>query len=103
MHKLLKNALTFAGNAVLHPLAQGLRRDPDLWVFGAGNGRFEGNSKYLYLWLNLIGHSPKPVWITGNAHLARRLRGHQLAGLPGADPKPMLERLQKNGEAVLQQ
>ena len=27
----------------------------------------------------------------------------QLAGLPGADPKPMLERLQKNGEEVLKQ
>jgi CDP-glycerol glycerophosphotransferase (TagB/SpsB family) len=79
VRNLLKNALTFGGNAVVHPLARALRRDPNLWVFGAGNGRFEGNSKYLFLWLNLIGHLPKPVWITENADLARRLgeRGMQ--------------------------
>lgn len=43
-------------------------------MFGAHNGRFDGNAKYLYLWLNLTGHLPAPVWITENASLARRLR-----------------------------
>jgi CDP-glycerol glycerophosphotransferase (TagB/SpsB family) len=81
LRHLFKNALTFGGNAVVHPLARGLRRDPNLWVFGAGNGRFEGNSKYLYLWLNLMGHSPKPVWITDEAGLARRLRERGMQAL----------------------
>jgi CDP-glycerol glycerophosphotransferase (TagB/SpsB family) len=74
LRNLVRDALTFAGNALVHPLARGLRRDPRLWVFGAPNGRFEGNTKYLYLWLNLAGHSPKPVWISEDEELAQRLR-----------------------------
>lgn len=58
----------------MYPRAASFRRDPRLWVFGAPDGRFEGNSKYLYLWLHLTGHSPAPVWITQDKGLARRLR-----------------------------
>ena len=74
LRKLAHYALTFAGNAVVYPLAGSQRRDPQLWVFGAPEGRFEGNSKYLYLWLHLTGHSPAPVWITQDARLVRQLR-----------------------------
>ena len=75
LRKIAHQALTFAGNAIVYPLAGASRRDPRLWVFGAPEGRFEGKSKYLYLWLNLTGHSPPPVWITQDADLARQLRG----------------------------
>jgi CDP-glycerol glycerophosphotransferase (TagB/SpsB family) len=71
---LFKSVSTLVSNAIIYPLAKALPRDPDLWLFGAPAGRFEGNSKYLYLWLNQNGQRPRPVWLTSDAALARRLR-----------------------------
>ena len=73
MQKLIWNALVFAGNVLLHPFSKLLPRDPRLWAFGAPGGRFDGNSKYLFLWMSLH-HSPiSAVWITPNRALAKQL------------------------------
>lgn len=71
---LVRYALTLLGILLVYPLSKLIPRDRLLWVFGAPNGRFEGNAKYLFLWLNQEGHRPAPVWVTSNASLAARLR-----------------------------
>ncbi|HET8749244.1 MAG TPA: CDP-glycerol glycerophosphotransferase family protein [Sphingomicrobium sp.] len=76
------NLLTFCGNAFVHPLARILPRTPTLWAFGAPNGSFEGNSKYLYLWLSRRPSPVTPVWVTPNAALAARLRRQGLRAIP---------------------
>jgi CDP-glycerol glycerophosphotransferase (TagB/SpsB family) len=76
--RVIANFLTFCGNAFVHPLARILPRTPSLWAFGAPNGSFEGNSKYLYLWLSRRSSPISAVWITPDAALAARLRDRGL-------------------------
>jgi CDP-glycerol glycerophosphotransferase (TagB/SpsB family) len=72
-------ARVLAGNLVLHPLSNLFSRDPRLWAFGAPDGRFEGNSKYVFLWMASSSWPAKAIWITRNPQLARRLKQHGLA------------------------
>lgn len=70
----MSNALTFAGNLVLRPMSTVMPRNAQLWAFGAPGGRFEGNTKYLFLWMSLNPSPASPVWITTSRALARDLR-----------------------------
>lgn len=82
--------LTLAGNLLVRPVSKLSPRDPLRWAFGAPEGRFEGNAKYLFLWLSLHPSRAKPVWITENRALARRLREHGLSALHKWSPEGML-------------
>ena len=74
MQNLIWNALVFAGNVLVHPFSKLLPRDQKLWAFGAPGGRFDGNSKYLFLWMSLHQSPVTAVWITPNKALAKQLR-----------------------------
>lgn len=87
MNRRLRQALALAGNLFVRPLSPLLPRDPLLWAFGAPGGRFEGNAKYLFLWLSLHPTQASPVWITENRALARRLRDRGLPALHRWSPK----------------
>lgn len=75
---LARRAATLLGNLFVHPMAQLSSRDEKLWLFGAPSGRFEGNSKYLFLWLALNGLGSRSAWITPNKELAAQLRRRNL-------------------------
>lgn len=49
-----------------------------LWLF---HGRFEGNTKYLFLWLSLHRPDIGAVWLTTSRPTVRRLRDHGLAAV----------------------
>lgn len=72
--KLLDYAGTFLGNAFIYPISRLVPRDAGQLVFGAPSGRFEGNAKYLFLWMSTKGRSGRPTWITDNAELVATLR-----------------------------
>lgn len=86
----LRHLLTLLANLLVFPLSKFLPRDRLLWVFGAPHGRFEGNAKYLFLWLNLEGHRPAPVWVTSNASLAARLRQRGFRAYPSSSLQGLL-------------
>jgi len=75
---------------VFYPLffvAGRMPRDRSLWVFGARNGEtFEGNSKWLYLYVSEHEPSVNAVWITRNKSILVSLREQglraELAGSP---------------------
>ena len=48
-----------------------VRSDPKLWVF---HGSFEGNTKYLFLWLTLNRPDVKAVWIATSRSIADAVR-----------------------------
>ncbi|WP_152047152.1 CDP-glycerol glycerophosphotransferase family protein [Aureimonas psammosilenae] len=48
----------------------------DLWLF---HGAFEGNTKYLFLWLSLHRPDIRAVWLSSSRQTTRRLRRHGLA------------------------
>lgn len=57
-----------------HRLAHLLSRDDSLWVFGSrGGGRFEGNTKYLFLHLQ-NEEGIRPVWISKSEKTVNELR-----------------------------
>ncbi len=75
LKRLVSSAMALLGIPVTL-LAHAFPRDPKLWIFGSWAGvRFADNSKYLFLSLT---NSPvagiRPVWITRDRSLARRLR-----------------------------
>jgi CDP-glycerol glycerophosphotransferase (TagB/SpsB family) len=74
MRRVRAYARVFVGNLILHPLAKLFPRDRRLWAFGAPDGRFDGNSKYLFLWMSRQSWPVKPIWITRNRKLAKLLR-----------------------------
>jgi CDP-glycerol glycerophosphotransferase (TagB/SpsB family) len=78
LRRLKSYARVLIGNLILHRLSRILRRDPELWAFGAPEGRFEGNSKYVFLWLSLQRSPVSTVWITRKRRLARELRARGL-------------------------
>jgi CDP-glycerol glycerophosphotransferase (TagB/SpsB family) len=77
--RLRDYARVLAGNVILHPLSNLFSRDERLWAFGAPDGRFEGNSKYVFLWMSRNSWPARPVWITRNASLARLLKENGFA------------------------
>jgi CDP-glycerol glycerophosphotransferase (TagB/SpsB family) len=56
-------------------------RDNRLWAFGSGDGRFDGNTKYLFLWMSKHRSPITPVWITSSRALAQQLQARGLNGL----------------------
>jgi CDP-glycerol glycerophosphotransferase (TagB/SpsB family) len=74
MRRLRAYARVLAGNTILHPLSKLFPRNPKLWAFGAADGRFDGNSKYLFLWMSRRSWPVRLIWITRNPDLARRLQ-----------------------------
>lgn len=78
--------LRFGGNLV-QPFSRLLPRHSKLWAFGAPAGRFEGNSKYLYLWLSSNAPDVRCVWITKNRDLAAELRKRGYKAATGNSPK----------------
>ena len=87
--RLISNGLAFAGNLFVHPLSRLVRRDPDLWAFGGADGRFDGNAKYLFLWMSRHPAPVKTVWITPNRALAGELRRRGLAAHYRWSPRGM--------------
>lgn len=90
MSGFLGKALVFAGNVLVRPLSSLIPRDQRRWAFGAPDGRFEGNTKHLFLWLSLHPTSASPVWITTNRMMVRRLRAQGLPALYRWSPRGLL-------------
>lgn len=74
MPSLTLNALSFLGSVAVHPFSKLLTRNDRLWVFGSGDGRFDGNAKYLFLSMSQKSSPITPVWITSSKALARQLQ-----------------------------
>lgn len=90
MNRFVAKALVFGGNVFVRPLSSVTPRDPRRWAFGAPDGRFEGNTKYLFLWLSLHPADASPVWITTDRTLVRRLRARGLPALHRWSPQGLL-------------
>lgn len=74
-----RTAIGIVAGTVLHAaiarLSAGYGRDRSLWVFGArGGDAFVGNAKYLFLHVAERRPEVRPVWISGDAGVVRRLR-----------------------------
>lgn len=71
-------------NLLLWPLAWLVRllapRSPRRWVFaGCGGTRFADNAAWLFLWASVERPDLRPVWVTRDRAIARRLRAAGLA------------------------
>ena len=80
MRRLKAYLRVLAGNIILHPLSRLFPRDRKLWAFGAADGRFDGNSKYVFLWMSRRSWPVRLIWITRDRDLARILKER---GFPG--------------------
>lgn len=82
---------------LLYPLffvAGFMPRDRYLWVFGARNGdTFEGNSKWLYLYVSEHEPSVSAVWITRNKSILVALREQGLRAELAGSPRGLLAQI----------
>ena len=72
----MKEVLEPVLNVLLFPLSRLFPRSPRRWAFGHIGGTFEGNPKFLFLWLSLHRPDLSIVWITGDRATIRLLHAH---------------------------
>jgi CDP-glycerol glycerophosphotransferase (TagB/SpsB family) len=63
-------------NALIRPTIAVVPRNPKLWVFGSSLSDFEGNAKYLFLWMRQNHPEIRCVWIARSRKAAAWLRGY---------------------------
>lgn len=67
-------SLVMLSNATVYPLSKVFPRDRRRLVFGSPSGRFEGNSKYLFLWMNTHPTPFETAWVSENKSLVSDLK-----------------------------
>jgi CDP-glycerol glycerophosphotransferase (TagB/SpsB family) len=77
-------------------------RDPHRWVFGARNGLFfEGNSKWLYLYVARFEADVQAVWITRRKEIVAMLRKQGLTSYLRNSPRGIWEQLRAGAFVVI--
>ncbi|MDC9826320.1 CDP-glycerol glycerophosphotransferase family protein [Devosia sp. ZB163] len=75
LKKIPRVSIELLLNALVRPAIALLPRNPRLWVFGSSLSDFEGNAKYLFLWMRQNHPEISCVWIARSRQAAAWLRG----------------------------